>query len=78
MSTEWKRPIHIRIGTGSADTIAGPSEAFAALSYRWPAEHGRRYSDAKRLCRMAVAGNVSAELAREAFIAAAQEASVLD
>ena len=78
MSIEWKKSVRIRIGTGSAEAIVGPGEAFIALSHRWPAEHGRHYSDAKRLCRLAIAGNVSSEVARDAFIAAALEASVLD
>jgi hypothetical protein len=77
MST-WSNLVYIRIGTGNADVITGPSDALAALTNRWPAGQGRHFVDAKRLCRMAVAGDVSAEVAREAFIAAALEAAVLN
>jgi hypothetical protein len=77
MST-WKDSVYIRIGTGRADVITGPSDAVAALTYRWPAGQGRQFNDARRLCSMAVEGDVSAEVAREAFIAAALEAAVLD
>lgn len=78
MSIEWKKLVYIRIGRGQPDIVTGPGDAFAALNNRWPAEHGPHYQDAKRICSMAAAGDLPAEEAREAFIAAALEASVLD
>jgi hypothetical protein len=78
MSEFWSWPVHVRIGTGRPDIIRGPTEAFAALNHRWPAEHGFHYGAARRLCSLAVAGKAPAEVAREAFIAAALEAAVLD
>jgi hypothetical protein len=78
MSIEWKELVYIRIRTGCADLIKGPNDAFAALNNRWPAEHGPHYHHAKRSCGIAAAGDLPAEVAREAFIAAALEASVLE
>jgi hypothetical protein len=78
MVSEWKNSVYIRIGTGSVETITGAGDAFAALNTRWPGEHGPHYNVAKRICGMAAAGDISSEVAREAFIAAALEASVLD
>lgn len=77
MSSEWRNPVRIYIGNGSPDIITGPNQAFEALNNRWPAEHGPHYDDAKRICSMAVAGDISAEIARQVFIAAAAEAAVL-
>jgi hypothetical protein len=77
MSNQWNKAVSIRIGTGISDAIKGPGEAFEALNNRWPAERGSHYDAAKRLCSMAVGGTLSAEIAREAFIGAALEASVL-
>ena len=77
MSNIWIKAVSVRIGNGISDAIKGPREAFDALNNRWPAEHGPLYVEAKRLCIMAVGGTLSAEIAREAFIGAAVEASVL-
>ena len=77
MSNQWNKAVAVRIGTGISDAIKGPGEAFEALNNRWPAEHGPQYVEAKRLCTMAVGGTLSVEIAREAFISAAVEASVL-
>ncbi|MCB5205475.1 DUF982 domain-containing protein [Neorhizobium sp. T786] len=77
MTIEWRALVRIRIGTGSADLITGPNDAFEALSNRWPAERGPHYKDAKRLCSIAIGGGLPPEVAREAFIAAALEAAVL-
>lgn len=78
MSIEWKTAVYIRIGTGHSDAITGPIDAFAVLNNRWPAEHGPRYDEAKQVCSLAAAGDIPVEVAREAFIAAALEASMLD
>jgi hypothetical protein len=78
MSIEWKAPVRIRIGNGSADIIKGPNNAFEALNNRWPAGHGHHYADAKMTCSMAATGEIPAEIARERFIAAAIEARILD
>jgi hypothetical protein len=78
MSHQWNNAVSVRIGTGISDTISGPGEAFEALNNRWPGEHGPHYDEAKRLCSMAVGGTSSSEIAREAFIVAAVEASVLE
>ncbi len=78
MRIEWKNSVNIRIGSGRAEIITGADDAIAALLNRWPGEHGPHYNEAKRICGMTTAGDFSSEVAREAFIAAAVEASVLD
>ena len=77
MSIHWKQSVSIRIGNGLTDVIRGPVDAFEALNNRWPAEHGKSYFIAKSLCSEAVATASSNDSARDAFVAAAQEANLL-
>ncbi|MBB4351587.1 DUF982 domain-containing protein [Aliirhizobium cellulosilyticum] len=78
MSNTWKNPVRIHTGTGAPDIVFGPIQAFEALNNRWPASRGPKYNDAKRICRLAAAGEISIDFARMAFISAAVEASVFD
>lgn len=78
MSNTWKNPVRIYIGTGAPDIIVGPIQAFEALNNRWPASRGPKYNDAKRICSMAAAGEISIDFARVAFVSAAVESSVFD
>jgi hypothetical protein len=78
MAMNWKNSVSIRIGNGHTDIIRGPVDAIEALNNRWPAEHGPRYRQAKRLCGDAVACGSSDDIVRDAFIGAALEAKLLD
>ncbi|PYE25983.1 uncharacterized protein DUF982 [Rhizobium sp. PP-CC-3A-592] len=77
MSIHWNRPVAVRIGSGIADVIRGPIDAFEALNNRWPAEHGESYFVAKALCSEAVATASSNDTVRDAFVDAAQDARLL-
>ncbi|WP_416409087.1 DUF982 domain-containing protein [Agrobacterium rosae] len=77
LSIEWKNSVSVRIGNGHAEMIKGPVEAFDALNNRWPAEHGPLYVEAKSQCSDAVARGSADEGARNAFIDAAVEATLL-
>ncbi len=73
----WEIPVYVRIGHGLSETIDRPDEALKYLLTRWPAERGPAYVDAKEACENAIDAHGSLELAREAFIAAALEASLV-
>ena len=65
MAQKWKSSVSVRIGDGHSDAIRGPGDAFEFLTNRWPAERGPRYTEAKRLCSMAVGLTTSVEGARK-------------
>lgn len=67
----------IRIGSGRLENVRGPSKALETLNSRWPAERGVRYDRAVRICQMASDRLVDAEIARAAFVGAAQEADLI-
>jgi hypothetical protein len=67
----------VRIGYGSSEAVADPSQALDYMRYRWPLERGSHYITALSCCRDAAEGQVPSEVAKEAFISAAIEAAVL-
>ena len=74
----WEVPVYVRIGHGPSETIDGPDEALKYLLTRWSAERGPAYHNAKKACEDAVEDHGSLELAWEAFLAAAIDASLFD
>lgn len=74
----WTAPVAIRIGNRSSEFIHGPAEAIDYLEHRWPLHDGPTLETAKRRCVEAMNHLAHIESAREAFIAAAAEAGVLN
>lgn len=70
----WPQPVLVRIGYGASEPVQSASEALHYLLRRWPAERGPCYDEAMQACTAASEGTVCADLAREAFLAAAVEA----
>ena len=65
-------------GAGTAARIGSVREAANCLiASEWPRPHGPKYIAAVRACHDALAGEVTTEAARQAFIAAAAEAGIL-
>lgn len=74
---QWCVPVMIRIGYGSSEIIHGPSDALYYLTQRWPMERGGHFENAKGKCVAALNWQISNEVAREEFIAAAIESYIL-
>ncbi|MGY5808767.1 DUF982 domain-containing protein [Rhizobium sp. LEGMi198b] len=73
----WQEPVSLELHRiGEFRTIRSSLEALDCLSTDWPAEEDQAYEDALMICRAAVEGKSTAELARDAFIVAAYEARI--
>ena len=77
LEREWGIPVMVRIGFGASEIVRGPSDAFFYLTQRWPIERGSHFENAKGKCVAALNWQISSEVAREEFIAAAIESYVL-
>lgn len=74
---EWRAPVTVRIGYGTAELVRGPAEACDYLARRWPMLEGFYHDLAERKCRVAADRRAAVEESRNLFISAAIEASVL-
>jgi hypothetical protein len=74
----WLSPVFVRIGYGAAEAVRSPHDAMNYLHFRWPAHRGRAFDNARTLCADATEKGKPCETAREAFIRACVEASILD
>jgi len=73
----WRHVVNLRVGQGPIETIRCPGEALGYLNGRWP-EGAGPYTDAARSkCLRALEDRTASEEAREVFMAAAIEASLL-
>lgn len=72
----WTVPVRVRAEDGSRRSIPGPSEALDILNKNWTGKEGPHYLNAKRECAAAIERRVSAEFARDIFIAATVEAGL--
>ncbi|WLR94847.1 DUF982 domain-containing protein [Shinella zoogloeoides] len=57
--------------------VSGPFDALIYLTDQWPNRSGPRFVKARIACKAAVEGRLTAEAARQEFIAAADEVRVL-
>jgi len=73
----WEVPVYVRIGHGPSEAVDGPDVALTYLLTRWPANRGPVYHSAKKACEDAVEDHGSLAVAREAFLTAAIDASLL-
>ena len=70
----WRGPVSFQSQPfGAFRTIKSSSEALDCLLTYWPAGHLEAYEDALVICRAAIEGRSSPELAKDAFIVAAYE-----
>lgn len=73
----WETPItYEEDARGGFRTIRSTEQAARALLTKWPADHGREYSKAKRIFLAVMEGKKKPAAARSAFIKAAAEAGV--
>jgi len=74
---EWGRPVQLELrGIGQFREIRSTIEAVDCLMDGWPAEEDDDYTTAIKTCLAAIDGDVSARMAREAFIQAARKARI--
>jgi hypothetical protein len=76
-SQYWQRPVEIELhGIGKYRTITGTRHAAECLLTLWPVDDGKAYNQALADCLAALDGEKPPEVARRAFIRAADEAHV--
>ena len=76
-TSSWRHHVVLQWGDGRTERVSGPTAALRALEVKWPPQRGLHFITAKAACLGALNRKCSAELAREAFIAAAIEADLL-
>ncbi|MBX9467913.1 DUF982 domain-containing protein [Rhizobium sp. WL3] len=72
----WTRPVELELPCGLSRRFLNAYDALDFLDAEWPTRRGFAYERAIRLCRLALRGSRSSELARSAFLAAATEAGI--
>ena len=72
----WNRPVELELPCGLTRRFQNAYDALDFLDAEWPTRRGSAYERAIRLCRHALCGVPAAELARAAFLAAAEEAGM--
>lgn len=73
--SRWSTPIRMTID-GSQQTVHGPYAAAMLLMISWPTKTGPQRDRAERTCLAAVTDQAELETARDAFLAAAEEAGL--
>lgn len=74
----FSKPVEVAVGvSGSIRHISNAEQAAELLTGQWRDAGSALHGEALRACRRAIRGDVTADAAREAFIAAAREAHVL-
>jgi hypothetical protein len=77
MRIRWERPVMLVCkASGQLLVVTTTEEAFEFLTKKWPISSGREYFTALELCDRVSSGDTDRELARLAFIAAAEEAAI--
>jgi len=73
----WEKPITFETTRlGKYWTVTSAAEAARALMERWPVDTGEALQRARETCLAVLEGKEKPEVAREAFIKAADEAGV--
>jgi hypothetical protein len=73
----WREPVWVKVGYGVPEAIRGPSKALSYLTFRWPSLRGDPFHQAMRQCKLALRKEVECDVARAAFVRAAQEAEMI-
>lgn len=73
----WRRPVELELhGRGKYRAVTGTKHATEYLLTLWPVDHGHAYSEALMECFRALEGSKPVDVARRAFIRAANEANI--
>lgn len=79
MQTAWfSKPVVVSVGVaGATRNLFNTQQAIELLTTHWRDAGSPRHQSALRACRRATSGDVSPDIARDAFIEAAREAHIL-
>ncbi len=69
----WPEAVYVQVGMHPVEIIHDPAEALAFLANSWSGSR-EKHEFAREICAAAVLGQVSSEVAREAFVEAAEDA----
>jgi hypothetical protein len=73
----WEVPITFETHKlGKYWTVTSTAEAARALMHKWPVDTGEAYGAALRTCLAAMEGDETPDVARRAFLKAAEEADI--
>ena len=73
----WEKGVDLELhGVGKYHMVKSTEDAADCLVYRWPTPRGRSWMTAQRACLKALEGRITARMARDAFIEAAEEADI--
>lgn len=75
--SKWKTPVELTLDSAGHQTVHGPYAAAMLLVISWPTKNGTERERAERICLNAVDEPTEAEDAREAFLAAIEEAGLM-
>ena len=73
----WSTPVRLVFADGSRVSIHGPRDGLNCLLQMWPRDRGELYEKAKRQCYAALERVKTPDEARETFVAASKEASLI-
>ena len=73
----WREPVWVKVGYGVPEAVRGPNQALGYLTFRWPDVRGQTFEIAAQRCKSALRKEVECDVAREAFIHAAEEAQMM-
>ncbi|SIQ79208.1 Protein of unknown function [Rhizobium sp. RU35A] len=78
MSKAWKKSVVVRLGDPAEDVVIDSTQAAAwAMIEDWPLDEGPALDRALLVLAAVDAGRQTDDAAREAFVAAAEEAAIL-
>ncbi|MBT9370254.1 DUF982 domain-containing protein [Rhizobium sp. CSW-27] len=78
MSTSWKKPVTLTLGEPPETIVIDTTQAAAwAMIEDWPLDEGPALDHALLVIAAVDAGRQTHDAAREAFVAAAEEAGIL-
>jgi len=73
----WEKGVDLELhGVGKYRMVKSTEDAADCLVYRWPNPQGQSWMKAQRACLKALEGRITARMARDAFIEAAEEADI--
>ncbi|WP_375165846.1 DUF982 domain-containing protein [Chelativorans sp.] len=75
----WSEPVAVRLGPtgGIMDAVDSTLEAVQVLIHQWPVQGGPLHRQALAVCFDVLDGSTDVAAARQAFVAAAEEAGIL-
>ncbi|WP_315928971.1 DUF982 domain-containing protein [Mesorhizobium sp. SP-1A] len=79
MGEGWfSKPVSVAVGVaGNVRIVESAREAIKMLSENWRSQGSEKHKAATRACQAAVRGDTAPDVARQAFVDAAEEARVL-